>query len=168
MDAREFIQQQVAQAHDLCDGAMQDVTVEQFNWVPPGLANTVSATFMHIVGGEDMFIHTVLQGRPRLLDNAEWASKIGIESPGPGRGWEEFRTRTLPLEPVRAYEQAVRADTESYLATLTAADLDRKLNFAGRERTVGGVLVMLVGHILSHAGEIAALKGVQGCKGLPF
>ncbi len=168
MDAKEFIQLQVAHAHDFCDGAMQDVTVEQFNWAPPGLANTVSATFMHIVGGEDMFIHRVLQGQPRLLDNPEWAGKVGVEAPGPGRGWEEFKSRTLPLEPIRAYEQAVRADTAAYLATLTPAELDRKVNFAGRERTVGGVLVMLVGHILSHAGEIAALKGVQGCKGLPF
>jgi hypothetical protein len=30
------------------------------------------------------------------------------------------------------------------------------------------VLAMMVVHASAHAGEIAALKGIQGVKGLPF
>jgi len=38
--------------------------------------------------------------------------------------------------------------------------------FAGGERTVAEMLLLAASQSLSHAGEIAALKGVQGAKGL--
>jgi hypothetical protein len=51
---------------------------------------------------------------------------------------------------------------------LTAEELDRRVLFLDKERRVADVLAMLVVHNLSHAGEIAALKGVQGAAGLAF
>ena len=59
-----------------------------------------------------------------------------------------------------------RLPGDAYLATLTAAELDRKVAFAGGERTVAEMLLLAASQSLSHAGEIAALKGVQGAKGL--
>ena len=57
-----------------------------------------------------------------------------------------------------------------YVSSLGPADLERKVDtgFVG-EQTVGYVLGNIcVGHVAEHNGEIAALKGVQGLKGLPF
>lgn len=39
--------------------------------------------------------------------------------------------------------------------------------FIGGERPVAEVLATLVVYTMGHAGEIAALKGVLGVKGLP-
>ena len=64
MDVKEFIRRQLGGARRQSDAAMQGTTEEQLNWVPPGAANQISATFLHIVGGEDIFVQTLLQGKP--------------------------------------------------------------------------------------------------------
>lgn len=58
------------------------------------------------------------------------------------------------------------AATDAFLATLTAEALDRKVKFAGGERTVADMLILSASQSLGHIGEIAALKGVQGVKGM--
>ncbi len=169
MEVKEYIQRQITHAHSQCDGVMTGLTEDQLNWLPPGTANTISATVMHILGGEDSYIQVFIQGKQSLFEQGGWAAKIGVSAPPrPGQPWDEYKHKTFSLAPFLAYQQEVRAATDRYLAQLTPEELDRKVNFAGRERTVGEVLTMLVGHIASHSGEIAALKGVQGAKGLPF
>jgi uncharacterized damage-inducible protein DinB len=66
------------------------------------------------------------------------------------------------------YQKAVWAATDTYLAGLTAEDLDRKVILGKREMTAAELLIMAIHQSLSHTGEIAALKGVQGAKGLPI
>lgn len=169
MDAKTYIQQQIANAHHQTDAVMQDLTEEQFNWVPPGTINPISAILVHILGGEDFFIQAVIQGKPRRWDVQGWSKKIGIEAPpGPGHGWEEFKTIKVSIAPVMDYGQSLREATVNYLAILTEAELDRQVNFAGRMVPVAEVLMLAVTHIAGHAGEIAAVKGMQGIKGLPF
>jgi hypothetical protein len=76
----------------------------------------------------------------------------------------------MNLPSFREYAKAVYAATDAYVASLGPADLERKVDtgFVG-EQTVGYVLGNIcVGHVAEHNGEIAALKGVQGLKGLPF
>jgi uncharacterized damage-inducible protein DinB len=65
------------------------------------------------------------------------------------------------------YQSAVRAATDAYLSTLTPEELERNVEFAGGERTVADMLLLACSHSLGHNGEIAALKGIQGAKGLP-
>jgi hypothetical protein len=63
----------------------------------------------------------------------------------------------------------VQASVDGYLAGLPDSDLSRKISGPFGEQTVEWVIVTLLGtHLPQHAGEIAALKGVQGLKGLPF
>jgi uncharacterized damage-inducible protein DinB len=69
---------------------------------------------------------------------------------------------------VREYAEAVRNATDEYLARLTDDELDRQVSFFGSESPVAGVLVRFVAHTAGHAGEIAAVKGMQGLHGLPF
>ena len=169
MHINTYIQQQVANAHAQVDAVMQDLTEEQFNWVPPGTINPISVILTHILGGEDFFMQGLLQDKPRCWDAQAWSPKIGIQSPpGPGRNWDEFKTIKIPLPPVLAYGQAVRAATDACLAGLAAGELDRQVNFAGRLRMVAEILMISVVHTASHAGEIAAVKGMQGLKGLPY
>ncbi|MBM4456145.1 MAG: DinB family protein [Chloroflexi bacterium] len=168
MDAVEYVKRQIAAARRLLDAAMQDVSDEQFNWAPPGVANPIKSAFIHLVAAEDSFIQRAIQGKPRLWEAEGWGEKVGLTS-ALGRGaWDETRAATLAVAPARAYEQAVRAATDAYLAGLTAEELDRQVSLFGGQRAVADVLALLVVHALGHAGEIAAAKGVQGVKGLPF
>jgi hypothetical protein len=110
-----------------------------------------------------------MQEKPRLWEDGVWSEKTGVKNtPGYGGNWDEFKHGSLALEPVLAYQQVVRAATDSYLDKLTPDELERKVKFAGGERTVAAMLILLTSHTICHAGEIAALKGVQGSKGLPY
>lgn len=169
MEANDFIRRQVAFMRALGDAAMNGTTEEQFNWQPPGTANTIRAAFIHLTHSEDFFIQVVIQGQPRLWESGGWGDRLGLATvPGRGRGWEEVTTKAVPLAPALEYAQAVRAATAAYLETMTAQELDREVRLFGSQQPVGQVLVTLVVHTLGHTGEIAAIKGIQGVKGLPF
>jgi hypothetical protein len=168
MDTVEFIRQAVDAVHGKVDDATTPMTAELLNNVPPGTANPISAVFVHCVSIEDLFIQDVLQGKPRLWELQGWQSKIGVQhSPDYGGNWDEFKHCTLALEPLLAYQQAVRSATSAYLQHLTLDDLDRPVKFHGRDRSVASMLTLLITHTMCHAGEIAVLKGIQGVKGLP-
>jgi hypothetical protein len=169
MDIIEFVHQLIEAAHGQTDDTMKDTTVEQFNWTPPGTANPISAVFVHLLNSEDFFVQNIIQEKPQLWDTGDWSEKTGVKNtPGYGDNWDEFKHASLALDPVLAYQQVVRAATDSYLDKITPDDLERKVKFAGGESTVAAVLILLASHTLCHAGEIAALKGVQGTKGLPY
>lgn len=169
MEVVEYIQRQIASARRLCDAAMEGTTDEQFNWTAPGTVNPIRASFMHLVGGEDLFIQSYFQGKPRLFEIENWGEKVGLaQLPGRSGNWDEAKHKTVPLGPALAYQSAVRAATGAYLSQLTPQELDRTVDFAGMPRSVADVLATLAVHVTFHAGEIAAVKGVQGVKGLPF
>ena len=169
MDAKTFIQTQFAEAHRLIDASINGATDGQFNWLPPGLANSIKASFIHLVVSEDFFIQQIIQDQPQVWVAGGWAEKIGLPfPPGGGQGWEEIKGVKLALAPVLAYQKEVRAATDAYLAALTSEALDRSISLFGNPAPVAAALAIIVSHIVGHAGEIAALKGVQGIKGLPF
>lgn len=169
MDIKTYIQQQIANVRCQIEVVVQEITDEQFNWQPPGTISPISAILIHMLAGEDYFIQSVIQGKSPCWDVQEWGRKIGVTMPpAQGRSWDEFKTFKIPVAPVLAYEQAICVATDNYLADLIMEELDRRVNFAGKELPVAEVLMTLVVHSASHAGEIAAVKGMQGIKGLPF
>jgi uncharacterized damage-inducible protein DinB len=169
MDIKTYIQQQMANVRRQIDAVVKDITNEQFNWPPPGTISPISAILIHMLVGEDYFIQTVIQGKSPCWEVQEWGREIGVSTPPAyGGNWDEFKTVKIMVAPVLAYEQAIRVATDSYLADLTVKELDRRVNFAGKELPVAEMLMTLVVHSASHAGEIAAVKGMQGVKGLPF
>lgn len=169
MNATQFVRLQVAETHRLTDAAMTGVTDEQFNWLPPGTANPIKSALLHVVAGEDLFFQLVLQGRLPLWVTGGWGERIGLtEAPGGGQGWEEARRTGLAVALAMAYAEAVCTASDDYLARLTDDELDRQVDFFGQQSPVALVLAMFVSHTASHAGEIAAVKGIQGVQGLPF
>jgi hypothetical protein len=170
MDAREYLQRQFAVMRQVADAPLQEITEEQVNWVPPGTANVISAILVHRAGVEDGIVQQRLRGEPRVWERDGWAAKTGVETlPGQNGGWEELKGQTIALAPVQAYAAAVHAATDTYLASLTDEDLRRDMPWPfGGTGTVADYLALVVVHTALHAGEISALKGVQGAKGFPF
>jgi hypothetical protein len=162
MDTIAFIRQLLTAVRRQTDEAMKDLTVEQFNWTPPGSANPISAIFVHFLNSEDAFIQTQMQGKPKLWDEGGWAEKTGVKvPPGYSGGWEEVKNMTLSLEPILAYQQAVRAATEACLDKLTPDELERVVKTARGDRSLATIFILVVNHSLIHSGEIGALKGLQ-------
>jgi hypothetical protein len=68
----------------------------------------------------------------------------------------------VDITPLLEYQQQVWAATDAYLANLAPAELERMVKFAGGERSLADMLMLTASHTLGHAGEISALKGIQG------
>jgi DinB superfamily len=177
MNAISLLREQLTEAHALLEAIMEDVTPEAAHWVPPGTANPVGATYAHVVVFEDMTINGALRHH-RPLYETTWAGKTGMSElmPKQGEEWQDYadwtRRLRVDLPAVREYARAVYANTDQYLSTLSAEDLDQPMDLSG----VGGGNVSL-GHVLSRsvvahvdniAGEISCLKGLQGLQGYPF
>jgi len=169
METVEYIQKQFASAKRQYDGVMQDTTEEQINWAPQGTANSIGVTLVHMASTLDNAFQSVLQGKPRLWESEGWGEKLALSGP-PGRvhGWDEIKSKPMALEPVLGYAASVFKQAEACLPTLTPTELDRLVTVYGNERPVADLVIMQVSHLLGHTGEIAALKGMQGVKGLPF
>jgi hypothetical protein len=168
MNVFEYIQLEMARMRRSVAGVMKDMTPELFNWAPPGTANTISATFVHFINAEDGFIQDVLQGKPPLWESGGWSARTGIEKPPRmGEDWSAFKKRQTEMAPLLEYQAAVWAATDSYLASLTPTELERMVKFAGGKRTVAEMLILSASQSHQHVGEIAALKGIQGAKGMP-
>ncbi len=78
---------------------------------------------------------------------------------------------TMDLVSFLEYAKAVFAATDEFIAGASDADMDRVVMnpISGKEEPVAVVLGTLgLWHLQNHQGEIVALKGVQGKKGLPF
>jgi hypothetical protein len=169
MEVIEYIQKQVGGARRQVETVLKDTTQEQLNWTPPGTANSIGVTLVHMISSEDIFFHQILQCQKSLWETEKWGEKIGLSAPpGHTHSWDEIKNKILELEPVLAYGKSVWAASDAYIACLTPAELDNKVTFFTGERSIAEIVVMQVSHILGHAGEIAAIKGIQGVKGLPF
>jgi uncharacterized damage-inducible protein DinB len=169
MEIFEYIRRQITGMRSTAEMTMRDITIEQFNWTPPGTMNTISATFIHLTSVEDHFIQGILQEKPRIWDAQGWSEKTGVKkTPGIGENWDEFKHLHLQPADFLEYQKAVWTATDNYMTNLTTMELDRKVKLGTRELTVAELLIMATNQSLSHTGEIAALKGIQGAKGLPI
>src|SRR5258706_8446155 len=114
MDAKDYIQRQIASMRHLCDAALKDTTEEQLNWMPPGTANSIRAIFVHVLASEDRFVQAIIQAKPMVWETGGWSERIGLPlPPGRGAGWEEARGTALALAPVLDYQRAVYAATDT-------------------------------------------------------
>jgi hypothetical protein len=168
MDAKTYIHKQIASMHSMVDDVLGGMTDAHLTWTPPGTANLIGLTVLHMLSGEDYFI-SLISGRTQLWKSQGWNEKFNIATPPDyGEDWSVYLGATLSVDKLLAYRDAVRSETLAYLDRLTADELDRTVKLFTDKDPVADVLVLIVSHMLGHTGEIAALKGVQGIKGLPY
>jgi hypothetical protein len=168
METVEFIQKQYTWVKKQFDGVMQDTTEEQINWTPPGTANSIGVTLLHVAGTLDNAFQGTLQGKPSVWDSGVWGKKLGLSGlPGRVHGWDEAKSSHLASGPLMEYVNSVFNQVNTCVSGLTPPELDRVVTLYGADRPVSDLLIMQASHALMHTGEIAALKGMQGVKGLP-
>jgi hypothetical protein len=159
--------------HGVVDGMVAECGPDVLNTnVKGGTITSVGSIYAHMVWSEDMITNGMLQGKPLIYQSDGWAAKTGIALPDGGNPEvkEEWaRPLKMDLPKFQEYAKAVFSATDAYLGSVSEADLGRKIQTPIGEQTVGWAIAVLLGtHYPQHAGEIAALKGVHGLKGLPF
>src|SRR5947209_17890817 len=113
----ELLRQVVSGARQVLDGTMVDVTQAQADFVPPGIANPLGATYAHVVWSEDMVVQGMLRQQQPLFASS-WAERTGLSEPlpSPGPEWSGYAAWTrrvkVDLTALRAYAAAVAAETD--------------------------------------------------------
>ncbi|MDP6606691.1 MAG: DinB family protein [Dehalococcoidia bacterium] len=166
MDAASIVREELRHSHDWLEQTVEGVTAEQLHWLPPGTANPIGATYVHVVIDEDELVNAEARGGERLCDG-EWAGRIGLSEPQvSGPGWDGWARRVrVDLELFRGYARAVQTESDRWAAALIDGDLAHAVEFGGRPPPISRVLLSVVSHNHGHAGEIAVLKGLQGGRG---
>ena len=141
------------------------MTAEQANWWPPGTANSIGATYLHVVINTDVEISRLIYDCEPLVE--QWEGNVGQPLPyDPDRFDRWVRHGPVEWELLRRYGRAVHATLLEWLDLLTEAQLDMPVDMtrAGLGVWQGRDLFVLHGfeHPQMHGGEIAVLKGLQG------
>jgi hypothetical protein len=142
------------------------VTAEQANWWPPGTANSIGATYLHVVINTDVEINRLIH-RSEPLVESRWGGNVGQGVPYEPDRFDRW-VRHVPVDwgVLREYGRAVHTAFVDALDNLTDEQLDQSVDMrrAGLGIWQGRDLYQLHGcdHPHIHGGEIAVLKGIQG------
>ena len=171
MDAVTILRGELAQGHQLLEQAVADLTSGQLHhrW-EGGTIQSIATIYAHTIMAEDRLMSRNVQGQTPRFERDGWAERVGIAIipfGGDYAGWVAS-VPSADVAALRAYAEAVYADTDACLETLAERDLDRTVSFVS-EMPLGSFLATVIAwHAVHHGGEVCALKGVLGGKGLPF
>lgn len=170
MNAQDTVRQQLAFWHGTVDSMLKDVGDKLNTQLKDSTCGSIASIYAHMVFAEDGIVNGMFQGKPVLYAADGWDAKTGVKHPGGPMQTPEWASDVkMDLATFQNYAKKVYAQTDAYLANLSDAELERKVQGPVGETTIGWFLTTILGtHFPGHAGEIAALKGVQGMKGLPF
>lgn len=167
MNSLNMIRTIVAGANNTLAIATQDLPTTWVNHPQPGNANTIGAIYAHALLTLDLFYQTAIQDKAQLLTSGEFAARLGLADPSQ-LPWATLNAMQWDWNALQAYGQVVLERVNAYLATLADEDLARPCQIFGQDSTVAETISVATWHTALHAGEIAALKGINALKGLPF
>ena len=164
------MRQQLGFWHGVCGAIMGDCGDALNKQIPSATITSIGSIYAHMVFAEDNIVNGMLQGKSMMYESDGWEAKAGVPFPGsPPSIGDWAKTVKMDYPEFQEYAKAVFANSYSYLAGLPDADLEKKVPTPIGEQTVGwAISTLLATHAPQHLGEIAALKGVLGLKGLPF
>lgn len=164
MDATAYARTSLESCFSLIGMTMNGMTDEQFNWTPGGTANTPGQSHVHAITSADFFVNGMLAGKPLIWKG--FAADHNLPE-NPMEIWKY--EGTIPVAAMTEYAASVLKSVQEYVNTLNDDDLDREVDtqFFGK-KTIAWVLQLAGYHLAGHAGDISAVKGMQGLKGLPF
>ncbi len=166
--AINLLREQYKQSHQWLQGTMQGVDTQVAHFQPGGVVSPIAGHAAHAVTGVDFLLLGTLGNQTPLLAST-FAGKTGVSKPSQDGDWLGIdRGVVMNVAEFAAYQEAVFAALDQWLAGLQDSDLVREVESNFGKFTVGWWLNTMLLNTFSHTGEIAAIKGLQGLKGYPF
>jgi len=182
MEAVTAFAHQMRRVNAILHNVAHDLSPDEWMARPGGGQNRLGFMLWHIPASEDWFVHTWIRNVAEVRDCEPWAASVGVNRLGLafGIGLAEADAIAEAVDPTHmlAYADAYLGEVLAWLATLTAADLDRVPDnraHLGRhpayQRTeylaqvegmwndsVGVLLAADIGHARGHLGEARLAK----------
>lgn len=157
-------------AHMVFNAVTADLTEEQCAYnIAGGTVPNAAAILAHAIYGEDAVVNRMARGMDPVLLRGDFMGRTGINAEAMGMT-PEWLAMDFKLDGLLQYAEAVFAETAAFLESATTEMLDRPVDTPLGTKMPAAEAVGAFGivHISEHTGEISALKGAQGGKGLPF
>ena len=168
MKAKDYLKKQMDRMWGLQNSVLESVTDDVLMKLPPGTISPIGVIWLHMIHSQDYFT-ALLSGKQSVWQAEAWHTKFGVDSaPGMGEDWSKYQDLDISTQLLQDYSQAVRDFTQQVLDATDDSTLDETVKIFTDSDPKAEVWALLVAHNLHHCGEIAALKGVFGGKGLPF
>jgi hypothetical protein len=152
-------------SYEWLEAIVREVTPEQAVWRPPGRANSIAATYTHIVRNQDEDVRRSFLHVPMLAETT-FRGKTGHPEAHGGEWAPDARFDWAAL---RAYGSAVGAWLIEAVDALSEEDLVKAADISTPDipawRGLDVVRLSVGHHVRLHGGEIACLKGLQDMKG---
>jgi hypothetical protein len=164
MDAITYAKTDLESAFGLLNMCAAGLDEAQYNWKPAGTANVIAKSHVHALSSIDFFINGIIKG-----GELGWPKVAGAHGL-PANPLEIWRFEgNVPMAVVLEYGNTAQKNALDFVASMKDSDLDREIEtqFFGR-KSVAWLLQLTGTHSVGHGGDIAAIKGMQGLKGLPF
>jgi len=164
MDGVAYAKSQIKSAFDLVKQCFDGMDDAQYNFKAGGTCNTPAMSHTHSMASTDFFLNLILGAGELQWPATATANGLPVNS------LEIWKHQgNIPYAPIKAYGDKIQQQVLDYIGTLNAEDLDREIDtkFFGKQN-LAWVLQLITSHCLGHAGDAAAVKGMQGLKGLPF
>jgi len=168
MEAREVIKIGLDNTKWSVDKTLDGLTTEELNWHPRPDANSIGLILFHMARLEDLFVTSLIQGKPQLWEFGRWYQKLNKAVNDDGSHYTEKQVVTFvvpELKDLQSYSEAVRKQTLEYLKEMTPEKLDKKVDMPPIrppfEPIVGMFLLWTITHLARHAGEISYVRGLK-------
>jgi uncharacterized damage-inducible protein DinB len=139
----------------------QAMPAEKYGWRPGAGVRSVSEVYMHIAAGSFLLLDLIGQKAPEDLYGKVEASGRERMMALVKRNAELEKTVTEKQRVAALLERSLAAAREAF-ERASAADLDKRADFFGRETTVRGVYLRLLVHVNEHMGQSVAYARVNG------
>jgi hypothetical protein len=153
-------------AHHAVDGLSTDRLIE----APAPGANTIAWLVWHLARVQDDHVADLLGGSTGSADQlwvtGDWADGFGLDRDPGNTGYGHTASEVASIRPASpsvllGYLDAVAARTDTMLAGVRPADLDRVVDEAWDPPVTLGVrLVSIANDCLQHAGQAAYVRGL--------
>ncbi len=171
MDAVDLLRYQIKETYAWLEMTLSDITGEQANWQPPGVANPIGATYAHLVITADAGFNSQLHGSMPIMAT-QFKGQVGLsQMPHAAGGWRDWGRLVVDWEALREYGRAVETCIDGYLDSLCASELALRVDMTAHDLGIWKGIDIYnlhgISHPRLHGGEIACLKGLQGRPGWP-
>jgi len=139
----------------------QAMPAEKYGWRPGAGVRSVSEVYMHIATGNFILVDIIGQKAPEDLYGKAEASGRERLMALLKRNAELEKTVTEKQRVVALLERSLAAAREAF-EKAGAADLDKHVNFFGRDKTARAVYLRILAHVNEHMGQSVAYARVNG------
>ena len=165
MDFRDIVRMALDEYLEELRKAVRDLSAEERRFQPNPASHHIDFAVWHMARVEDDWVQRFARRTDAIWRQDLWYDKLGLPQQGSGFGYSAEQVTDLPefdFHGLMRYYDSVRAETISYLGTLTTKDLEKCPH---PERRPGYTIGKMLSHIIveeaQHVGQVSYLRGIQ-------